>query len=252
MKDTANGRSRALQAVTLTVLLILGGWLWGRAAGHDLSKGNANASGQSSVRPVKGRSRPKIAGPSEPVEKNLEPREADLLAQISPETLVPRDRFHPRDPSEWQGMLVNLAQPQICEASWTCGFALACKEQSCGPCEVNRDCAQGESCVLDHCVLADHVECRSQKDCKHLGAEALCILSGLTSGDPRGNAAMRAFCSSGTGGREMTEAAARELAPKPGSRGAPPPAVAKNDLVHALWDDDAKKKLVEEAARDDP
>jgi hypothetical protein len=40
-------------------------------------------------------------------------------------------------------------------------------------CEADADCERGESCVLDHCVLAERVKCRSSKDC---AADSKCVV----------------------------------------------------------------------------
>jgi hypothetical protein len=90
-------------------------------------------------------------------------------------------------------MLVDLSMQQVyCEDSEQCGQGMACVGQDggCGPCSGDSDCASGEVCVLDHCLLEQNVECRSYTDCPE-GYQ--CILSGL-SADPRGNGEMRAYC----------------------------------------------------------
>jgi hypothetical protein len=103
---------------------------------------------------------------------------------------APPPQYHPRDPAEWQGMLVNMAMRPTCENSALCGLATACIENRCGPCEADGDCGRGEVCVLDHCVKKDHVTCRRRADCQ---SDALCVLTGYSS-DPRGNADMKALC----------------------------------------------------------
>ncbi|MCG8555441.1 MAG: hypothetical protein MJD61_09175 [Proteobacteria bacterium] len=113
---------------------------------------------------------------------------------------APSDRFHPRDPNEWQGMLVNVANFQVCTRSGSCGLGLACIERRCGPCSLDAECAEGEACVLDRCLREGNVGCRSRRDCGHLGEDALCILSGLTAHDPRSNAELRSYCNPGHGG----------------------------------------------------
>ena len=123
---------------------------------------------------------------------------------------MPDEVWHPRDKDEWQGMLVNTAVEQYCEASNYCGLALACNEQNvCGACSRDSDCASGEACVLDHCVVQEKVACRTRHDCTHLGEDALCLLSGLTGGDTRGNADMTSYCQLPVGGQEQVVDAER-------------------------------------------
>lgn len=124
---------------------------------------------------------------------------------------VAADQLHPRPADEWQGMLVDLSQRQYCEASAYCGFALACLEdRACGPCQRDDQCGQGEACVLDHCVAAANVGCRSRTDCGAAGEGALCVLSGLTGGEPRGNSAMRSYCQAAVGGVAQDDAVVDE------------------------------------------
>ena len=99
-------------------------------------------------------------------------------------------RWHPRPDKEWQGMLVNLNVQPPCDAPGLCGSALACKNGRCGPCEFDAECAPGESCVLDHCLLSANVRCRHTAECE---PRSTCVLSGYSSG-ARGNADMRAYC----------------------------------------------------------
>ena len=99
--------------------------------------------------------------------------------------------LYPRDPAEWQGMRVNMCLRALCETSAGCGLAAAClPDGMCGPCARDSDCASGEACVLDHCVLSENVRCRSQRDC----GGALCVLDGDCGGTARGNEGMVAFC----------------------------------------------------------
>ena len=99
--------------------------------------------------------------------------------------------YHPRNKSEWQGMLVDMSNRALCKGARSCGLAAACLDGQCGPCETDGQCGDGERCVLDHCVLAPNVHCRSHTDCSSAGAR--CELSGYSS-DPRGNADLRADC----------------------------------------------------------
>ena len=141
------------------------------------------------------------------------------------DALIPR--YHPRAAGEWDGMLVDTSRPQICETSENCGLALACADGRCGPCRRVRDCAVGETCVLDHCLLVDLVECRQKAECP--GERQVCALSGY-SPDPRGNEVLRAYCLDELSGREMPDA----------TRGDPPDSeqdqVSKKSLESELLD----------------
>jgi hypothetical protein len=102
---------------------------------------------------------------------------------------APKPVYHPRDPNEWDGMPVLLDGPP-CEQSAWCGLALACIDEKCGACTSDQDCAPGEGCVVEHCLKTELIGCRSYRDC----SPALCILSGLTGGTPRGNEDMTSYC----------------------------------------------------------
>jgi len=116
--------------------------------------------------------------------------------------LGPPPRVHPRPGDEWQGMLVDVTFRQVCPDSSVCGLALACKADGlCGPCGSDAECVEGERCVLDHCLLADNVTCRSRTDC---GEDELCILSGYTPLG-RANGDMRSYCNAASGGQEQVE-----------------------------------------------
>ncbi len=98
--------------------------------------------------------------------------------------------YHPRDKSEWQGMLVDVSSIPPCNGGTLCGLAQACIDDACRPCERDAQCENGEACVLDHCLLANLVECRKTKDCR---SGEICVLSGYAPG-PRGNEGMRSYC----------------------------------------------------------
>ena len=97
--------------------------------------------------------------------------------------------YHARDPLEWDGMPVPLQGP-YCEDSAFCGLALSCVNQMCGACTSDQDCEPGEGCVVEHCLKTELIGCRSYRDC----SPALCLLSGLTGGTPRGNEQMTSYC----------------------------------------------------------
>lgn len=105
--------------------------------------------------------------------------------------IAPPPRYHPRDPNEWQGQLINLDIHPECDTSSRCGLALACIKGLCGPCSEDAQCAQGEVCVLDQCLLSSNAKCRRRSDCP---ADEYCQLTGLST-DVRSNADMKALCS---------------------------------------------------------
>jgi len=70
-------------------------------------------------------------------------------------------------------MLVDLGAEPPCLDDARCGLARACVNHVCVACEADADCERGESCVLDHCVLAERVKCRSSKDC---AADSKCVV----------------------------------------------------------------------------
>lgn len=100
-----------------------------------------------------------------------------------------------RGPLEWQGMPIGDIAPP-CEVSSDCGMARACLNDKCVGCQQD-DCAIGEQCVLQHCVISKLVGCKSNADCRD---GAVCVLSGYTRNDPRGNSDMTSFCVDESGG----------------------------------------------------
>jgi hypothetical protein len=106
------------------------------------------------------------------------------------------DEFVPRDPNEWQGIRVETCREQYCETSDQCGLALACIDGGCGACFADSDCARGEVCVLDHCLLDELATCRSYQDCDE---GEVCIF-GLSGGVPRGNEDSPTECIGSSGG----------------------------------------------------
>lgn len=131
---------------------------------------------------------------------------------------APPPVYHPRDPNEWQGMLVDVsALPIFCRTPSDCGAALGCfGKNGCGPCAVDRDCGSGEACVLDRCVLNYNVWCRSYRDCS---GGVKCMLTGL-SDDPRGNAEMQAVCADQL--RLVLDENKQEVVPEPPGIQMPP------------------------------
>lgn len=78
-------------------------------------------------------------------------------------------------------------------------MARACVDGQCIPCRKDDECLLREVCVLDHCIRKELMGCRSRADCR--GEDSLCVLSGYTSMDLRGNAEMTASCLLPVGGR---------------------------------------------------
>lgn len=162
----------------------------------------------------------------------------DLIANVktdlgaTPAGDGPDGGIESRDPSEWQGMMVERDMLQAeCDGPQSCGMAMACKRHRCLPCQEDGDCAVGESCAVQHCVLTKRAGCRSRRDCLNL--EELCVLSGYSS-DPRGNSEMTASCIGSTGGtsRAQGDAAYRSTQLRP--RGAAPIVQQGEDLRDGL------------------
>jgi hypothetical protein len=147
----------------------------------------------------------------------------DGSATSTPGLHVPR--YQPRDPEEWQGMLVDLNVSAECELSARCGWALACIGGHCLPCVTDQNCAIGEVCVLDHCLLQRNVTCRRRRDCD---GGATCMLTGL-SPDPRNNADMRSVCRGGSPYYEQ-----RVAPPRPSVGPQVHPEISSQDLIERL------------------
>lgn len=136
-------------------------------------------------------------------ESTARPKPAAAVALLAPQqapappAVSPPPTFTTRDPSEWQGMPIQPGSLQEeCESPTGCGLAMACVSAKCIPCRQNADCAAGEVCAVQHCVLESNASCRSRKDCRE---KELCILSGYTA-TPRGNEEMTAKCTAESGG----------------------------------------------------
>ncbi len=124
----------------------------------------------------------------------------------------PRSReTPPRLATEWQGMKQDASITPPCYSSARCGLARACIDGVCVACLSDSECAEGEVCVLDNCLLGSQVECRKAADCD---AGSMCVISGYSS-DIRGNAETKAYCSSGRGGVEKDEFIRVPTPPRP-------------------------------------
>jgi hypothetical protein len=228
MNDRHRTRLRRAALIALIGVLAAAGWLTGVAT-------REGPPAVASVRAVAPAGAALAAAPR-PALPSLAPAGAVAVA----------DLLHPRPAHEWQGMRVDLSQRQYCEASSYCGFALACLgDQQCGPCQRDDQCAAGEACVLDHCVVAANVGCRTRADCAGAGDDAMCVLSGLTGGEPRGNGEMRSFCRSSSGGTPQDESApdarrAARLAEAAAQQPVAPPVSARDLRARLAAELDAK------------
>lgn len=121
---------------------------------------------------------------SEPIHQTL-PRRGVSVVEIT--------SFHPRPANEWQGARVPNTPSDMpsCETSELCGLALACRDGLCGACLTDPDCAEGERCILDHCLLAENVECSTRNDCAE---NEVCLFRDDDSPGPRHNSSLMSVC----------------------------------------------------------
>lgn len=174
-------------AISLSCGIILGAILY-LGSSRFFSSEEVPLTGRDQRQPVKAKAYVHRVAPAQADEWREEREEQALL---QPSNAGQRLEFAPRDPEEWQGMLVNTTFQALCDRSSTCGLAMACLEGRCGPCSGDRDCEGGERCVLQHCVPTDQAICASRADCP---AGEVCMLSGC-SDDRRGNRSMKSYCS---------------------------------------------------------
>lgn len=103
------------------------------------------------------------------------------------------EQYKRRAPEEWQGRPQDVRFREPCNDFGSCGYARACVNGVCGPCDSDSDCLQGERCVLDSCLLAEAVSCRTRADC---GAEELCLIEEEQGSNGwRGNGVLFSGCS---------------------------------------------------------
>jgi hypothetical protein len=204
--------------------LLLVGLIAVIAAGLRLGHGPAAAPAHATAPPASGGA---SAGPFSVAAPSLQAPGPAPSGAADTVAAAPFPDHAPRAAGEWQGMPVDRSTQVLCDAADSCGLAMACLGETCGPCERDDQCAAGETCVLDHCLLASRAACHSRADC---AADALCVLTG-TSPDPRGNAEMSAICLTASGGEDRTdEIVARDSEPAPPM---PVPAQDLLDLVEA-------------------
>ena len=109
----------------------------------------------------------------------------------APTTVAIGEEYFGRDPKEWQGYLVQRDRRAHCAESQYCSLALACRDDGiCGPCTEDAHCRPGERCVLDHCLIADRVGCRSRADCP----DGLCVFEDSGRSTFRGNEELSSRC----------------------------------------------------------
>lgn len=135
--------------------------------------------------------------------------DVESLRLANLERITGQPVWHPRPSTEWQGMLVNTRQAPPCESSALCGLGRACKDGICTACERSGECAPGEVCVLDHCLVEKLVRCRLTRECEK---GHVCILSDYSS-LPRGNEGMEALCSNPKGGATHQPRNSEAIAP---------------------------------------
>jgi hypothetical protein len=195
------------RGLILVLVVLAAAALWWKARSHAPTSiprsqlGLAARQPRDASRPVVPRLAPSLpSSPSEPVLASGGLRASER-------------HWHPRDPQEWQGMLINTDASPPCESSAGCGLGRACKQGKCEACAQDNDCAMGEACVLDHCVVGALAACQGRADC---AAGQLCVLSGY-SNQARGNEGMRAYCLDPDSGTSSVPAAA-EPTPDPRTR----------------------------------
>jgi hypothetical protein len=215
-------KRRSLPAVLAAVVVVAASVLWLASRPRPPSSMPRAAL---SLEAAQRREPPRRLAPS----PRLSPADPAVLAAAAAEpAMAPAERhFYPRDLQEWQGMLISTDAAPPCDASATCGLARACKAGKCVACAVDDDCATGEACVLDHCVVRELATCRSRSDC---ASGSLCILSGYSS-EARGNEGMRSLC----------------LNPASGASTIPAPQPAPPDPRTRLPDDDLLHRAAEAA-----
>ena len=181
-------------ALTLGSIAVIGAWLLG---GETPEPAEQVAPPPPRPRPWTPSAAPTAAAPA--------PKAAPVLAaavfEDEREVALGRPVYHPRDPEEWQGMRVDLSLTPLCEDSEHCGLARACLDGRCVACTTDSDCGGEEACVLEHCVQATRMGCRSRRDCP---SGERCVLTGYGTG-VRGNEGMASTCLAPRGGRAETE-----------------------------------------------
>ena len=144
-------------------------------------------------------------------------------------------QYRPRPESEWQGMPVDETIRVPCRQSGICSMALAClSDGRCGACSADSDCAGGEKCVLDRCLLQDLVKCTTASDCPE---GELCVLTGLGGGD-KNNKGLRSLCS---GERRAPLQTREELAPE---------LFVGGETVYTKIVEDLSKRVLQEQAQE--
>jgi hypothetical protein len=146
-----------------------------------------------------------------------------------PADISQSDPYFPRPQNEWRGMRVRRNFRAACTLPDGCGQALACLDGFCGPCRESTNCADGEVCVLDHCVLEALADCASGSECP---VGNLCVLSGYSPGR-RGNQTLRAFCLGPEG--PSPDYVRRETDYRTPGSPAPAPPVSRRSMLEEVW-----------------
>ena len=155
--------------------------------------------------------------------------------------------YVPRDPGEWQGMRVDRSRQAFCQTKDGCGLAMACIAGQCGACTADADCAEGEACVLQHCLRAELVSCATRHDC---APGELCTLSGYSGGGTRNNERMRSECIPPVGG------VAQRAGEQAGAYDAPPeartPRGPQSQIDLAALQNEVQAPMIPEATEPGP
>ena len=77
-----------------------------------------------------------------------------------------------------------------CITADDCGASNGCRSGRCAPCHDSRDCATGELCISESCILATNASCTSDDDC----LDSVRCATTSPEGGFRGNLAQRSFC----------------------------------------------------------
>jgi hypothetical protein len=226
-QDRTKGRLRlwrALAGLAVVAGLYAGSWLGGSRNPEAVAREES----QPPITPFRARAPHTGPVPSE--------RPANLTDSIRALSFGRPPAYHPRDPADWQGMRIDVNMLAYCDTTEHCGMARACIGGRCNPCTKDTECAAGEACVLDHCVIASNMKCRTHRDCN---PGVLCALTGYTPDGGRNNSKMEALCESEILARAYERAQTETWEPRVPKGGEEP------QHHPALWDQDLLRSIRE-------